>query len=589
MLKRWNILSQPDAFITKKLSDELGIDSIIAALLVRKNIDTFDKAKSFFRPDINDLHDPFLLKDMDKAVERIISAFNNNENILIYGDYDVDGTTAVAMVFSFFKRLYKNVDFYIPDRYSEGYGVSFDAIDFAVKNNISLIISLDCGIRDVDKINYAKDKFIDFIICDHHLPPLIMPNAYAILNPKRNDCNYPYKDLSGCGVGFKLLQAFCTKLDRAFDEIQEYIDLLAVSIASDVVPVTEENRILAFFGLKKINTNPRAGLEALLKCINLNRIEEKNDKLPSKNGNIFRKELNLADLAYIIGPRINAAGRIESGSKAVELLMCDEINHANVLANYINSNNNTRKNLDSKITIEAIKLIENDFSLASAKSSVIYNPQWHIGVIGIVAARITETFYKPTVVLTNKNGLIVGSARSVKNFDIYEAIDSCSDLLEHFGGHKYAAGLSLKPENLLSFKLKFEEVVANTINENALIPEIDIDAIIDFHSITPKFVRILKQFAPFGPDNTAPVFFASNVKDTGYVSIVGNNHLKLNLIQPPFFENIFGAIAFSQASQLQNISSGKLFNICFSIEENEWNGNSSIQLNIKDIRLSNDR
>ena len=413
-----------------------------------------------------------------------------------------------------------------------------------------------------------------------------MPEAYAILNPKRHDCNYPFKDLSGCGVGFKLLQAYAEKHYLAFEDIEEYLDLVAVSIASDIVSVTGENRILAYFGIKKINTNPRAGLEAILKCSNLIRTDEKAEIQNGTNGNIFKKELNLNDLAFMIGPRINAAGRIESGAKAVELLICDDLNYANVLALYINSNNTTRKNLDSKITTEAIKFIENDPFLQTSKSTVIYQPEWHIGVIGIVASRLIESYYRPTIVLTDKNGLLVGSARSVKNFDIYEAIDSCSDLLEHFGGHKCAAGLSLKPENLKSFILRFEEIVSKTIDHQPLEPEIEIDANLDFHNINPKFIRILKQFAPFGPDNMAPVFITSNVKDTGYASIVGNNHLKLSLTQPNLSDIVLGGIAFSQAQIYESLSSNKMFNICYNLEENEWNGNISIQLNIKDIKFS---
>lgn len=587
MQKKWTMLKQADAKTAEKLAKELGIDKTLAKLLIQKGIDTFDKAKAFFRPSLDNLHNPFLMKDMDRALLRIDRAFSADEKILIYGDYDVDGTTAVAMVYSFFKRIYKYVDYYIPDRYSEGYGISFTSIDYASKNNISLIIALDCGIKDIEKIKYAGEKNIDFIICDHHLPSEKMPQAYAILNPKRNDCSYPFKDLSGCGVGFKLLQAYVEKHHLSFEDIEEYLDLVAVSIASDIVSVTGENRILAYYGIKKINTNPRAGLEALLKCSKLTRTDDKADIVSNgSTGNIFKKELNLYDLAFMIGPRINAAGRIESGLKAVELLISDDINYANVLALYINSNNITRKNLDSKITTEAIKIIENDPFLKTSKTTVIFKPEWHIGVIGIVAARLIESYYRPTIVLTDKNGLIVGSARSVKNFDIYEAIEACSDLLEHFGGHRCAAGLSLKPENLKSFILRFEEIVARTLNNKTIIPEIEIDAKLDFHNINPKFVRILKQFAPFGPDNMAPVFITSNVKDTGYASIVGNNHLKVNLTQPNLSDQVFGGIAFSQAQYYESLTNNKLFNVCYNIEENEWNGNTSIQLNIKDIKFN---
>lgn len=584
MQKKWVIQEQADDDRTASLAKELSIDKILSKLLIQKKIDTFDKAKAFFRPAIEDLHDPFLMKDMEKALERIDRAFKDKEKILIYGDYDVDGTTAVAMAYSFFKRMYKDVDFYIPDRYNEGYGVSLASIEYAAKNKISLIIALDCGIKDADKVKIAKEKNIDFIICDHHLPPENPPEAYAILNPKQIDCNYPFKDLSGCGVGFKLLQAYTEKHYQSFEDIEEYLDLVAVSIASDIVSVTGENRILAYYGLKRINSNPREGLEAILSCSNFNRVDEKADSQPS-NSKIFKKELTLNDLAYMIGPRINAAGRIESGSKAVELLLCDDKSYATVLAAYINSNNNTRKNLDSKITIEANKIIENDEFLRNSKTTVIYKPEWHIGVLGIVASRLTEAYYRPTIVLTDKNGLIIGSARSVKNFDIYEAIDACSDLLEHFGGHKCAAGLSMKPENLQEFILRFEEVVSKAIDHTPMIPEIEIDANLDFHNITPKFIRILKQFAPFGPNNMAPVFITSKVKDTGFASIAGNNHLKLNLIQPSQSDQVVGAIAFSQANHMTAISESKAFDICYTLEENEWNGNTTIQLNIKDIRF----
>ena len=583
MQKQWTIHEQADTEKSDLLAKELGIDKILARLLIQKGIDTFDKAKSFFRPQLEDLHNPFLMKDMEKALERIDKAFASNEKILIYGDYDVDGTSAVTLVYSFFKRIYKNVDSYIPDRYNEGYGVSIASIDFASKNNISLIIALDCGIKDAAKVKYAAEKNIDFIICDHHTPPVEdMPKAYAILNPKRIDCEYPFKELSGCGVGFKLLHAFVESHNMSFEDIEEYLDLVAVSIASDIVPVTGENRILAYYGLKKINTNPRAGLEAILKCSNVERITNTDPE----NKNIFKKELTLNDLAYLIGPRINAAGRIESGSKAVELLLCDDLHYANVLALYINSNNNTRKNLDSKITSEAINIIETDDFLKNSKSTVIYQPEWHLGVIGIVASRLTETFYRPTIVLTNKNGLLVGSARSVKNFDIYEAINSCSDILEHFGGHKCAAGLSLKPEHLKEFIVRFEEIVSKSIDHQPLVPEIEIDSSLDFHNITPKFFRILKQFAPFGPDNMAPVFISTNVKDTGYASIVGNNHLKLSLIQQSISDQVVRAIAFSQAHHLESVSSSKHFDMCYTLDENEWNGNTTIQLNIKDIKFN---
>ncbi len=581
MQKRWNILKEADSNSIDKITKELGIDRVLANILVQRGIEDFEAARTFFRPDISNLHDPFLMKDMEKAIDRIDRAINNNEKILIYGDYDVDGTTAVAIVYSFFKRLYKNVDYYIPDRYNEGYGISKASIDFAVKNNITLIIALDCGIKAGDKIDYANEKGVEYIICDHHTPPEKIPDAHAILNAKRIDCTYPYKELSGCGVGFKLLQGYTIKHEIPFEEIEDNLDLVSVSIASDVVSVTGENRLMAYYGLKRINSNPRASLEALMKCGKFSRTEETADSKPE---NVFKKELTINDLAYIIGPRINAAGRIESGAKAVELLLCEDINYATVLASYIDSNNNTRRSLDTQITAEALKNIKEDSALLNNKSTFVYNPDWHIGVIGIVASRLIENYYRPTIVLSDKNGLIIGSARSVKNFDIYETINACSDLLEHFGGHRSAAGLSLKPSNLAEFQRRFEQEVNDRIDEIMLVPEIDIDSVLDFNSITPKFIRVLKQFAPFGPDNMPPVFISKTIKDTGYASVVGINHLKLNLMQPAVSEQVFGAIAFSQAQHFDYISSNKPFDICYTIEENQWNGNTSIQLNIKDIK-----
>ncbi|MBP7497018.1 MAG: single-stranded-DNA-specific exonuclease RecJ, partial [Bacteroidales bacterium] len=563
MQKRWVIKKKGSEAHINKLAKELSIDKALANLLVQRGIDDFSKAKNFFRPSLDNLYDPFLLKDIDKAIYRIDEAINKNQKIMIYGDYDADGITAVTIVYSYLMRLYKNVSYYIPDRYSEGYGVSKASIDYALKNNFSLIIALDCGIKAEEQIKYAKDNNIDFIVCDHHIPGDVIPDAYAILNPKQPDCQYPYKELSGCGVGFKLMQAYAITHNYLPEDLHDFLDLLAVSIASDLVPITDENRILTYYGLKKINSNPRTSLKALLKLSNLESIglPEDIEKKP------FRREITVNELSFLIGPRINAAGRVDSGFKAVELLISDDFQYTKKLAEYIDANNTVRKNLDSQITFEATKLVANDESKLKNKSTVIYKPGWHIGVVGIVASRLVETFYKPTVVLTDKEGLIIGSARSVKNFDIYNALENCSDLLQTWGGHKLAAGISLLPENLNTFIERFEGIVAANINDYYLIPEIEIDTIISLNSITHKFIKILKQFAPFGPENNTPVFYTEKVRDTGYAKQIGNNnqHLKLNLIQPPIFEDVFEAIAFNQADYYEAISKGQPFNICYTI------------------------
>jgi single-stranded-DNA-specific exonuclease len=566
MEKRWHIKKQGDAESVKLLAEKLNINNHLANLLVQRGITDFEGAKNFFRPQLSDIHDPFLMKDMDKAVQRIKDAIKNNEKILVYGDYDVDGTTAVALVYLYLKNIYSNVDFYIPDRDTEGYGISIQGIDFAEKNEFSLVIALDCGIKAVEKIEYAKSKQIDFIICDHHRPGKKMPDAYAVLDPKREDCNYPFKELSGCGVGFKLIQEYNQKTGEPFKNLEKYLDLVVTSIASDIVPVTGENRILAYYGLKILNSNPRPGIEAILRYSNVIRTETN-----INTGNIFNRELTINDLVFLVGPRINAAGRIESAKNSVELLISENIDSAERVAEQINTLNTERRNLDTQITQQALDMISSNEKLKNSKTTVVFNSGWHKGVIGIVASRLTETYYRPTIVLTKSNDFITGSARSVKDFDIYDAVDACSDLLEHFGGHKYAAGLSLKEENLKAFQERFENVVSDTIEDHMLIPEVEIDAKLNLNDINNKFYRILKQFAPFGPNNMTPMFQTNGLIDTGYARIVGNNHLKLNVVHRDISGYPVSAIAFQQGEHIEYIKKGIPFDICYHIEENNWN------------------
>lgn len=583
MEKRWVLKENGDPEIVDQLCSQLGIDENLVQLLVQRGVTTFEEARDFFRPSLDNLHDPFLMKDMDKAVQRIEDAFKKDEKILVYGDYDVDGTTAVALVYSFLKQHHSKLEFYIPDRYKEGYGISIAGIDYAAENDFSLVIALDCGIKAVEKIQYAKEKGIDFIICDHHRPGETLPPAIAVLDPKRSDCVYPFDELSGCGVGFKLVQAFASKNDIPFETLITYLDLVVVSIASDIVPIIGENRILAHYGLKLLNSNPRPGLEAILTFCRILKRTASSDGTPFEFA--FTKELNINDIVFLIGPRINAAGRIESGSNSVKLLIASSLEAAKESAETVNANNTERRDKDIKTTIEALESIEADPLSSSKKSTVIYNADWHKGVIGIVASRLTETHYRPTIVLTVSNGLITGSARSVKDFDVYDAIDACSDLLEHFGGHKYAAGLSLKPENLDAFIKKFEEVVSATILDEQLIPEVEIDLDMKLSEINSKFIRILKQFAPFGPGNMSPVFRTGGVVDTGNAKVVGKNHLKLNVIHTDIASFPFPAIAFHQGQLIDSVLQGQSFSICYNIEENDYNGSKTIQLNVKDIKL----
>jgi single-stranded-DNA-specific exonuclease len=601
MQKRWVNKPEGDAESIRKMSELLGIDRYLSGLLVQRGISTFEDAKAFFRPSLSKLHDPFIMKDMDRAVDRIEQAIAAQEKILVYGDYDVDGTSAVALVYSFINRLHEPVDFYIPDRYTEGYGISVKGIDYAAENGFGLIIALDCGIKAVEKITYAREKGIDFIVCDHHRPGADLPPAFAVLDPKRADCPYPYKELSGCGIGFKLIQAIAQRRNLPFEDLHEYLDLVVISIASDIVDITEENRVLAYFGLKLINSKPRPGIEALLHYAGVHAkasdivsseksgSEKREARSEIKNGNslCYDKELTVTDLVFTLGPRINAAGRIESGKNSVRLLIAKSLEDARTIAVQINNYNTERKNLDKIATDEAIAMISGDEKLRNAKSTVIFQPGWHKGVIGIVASRLTETFYRPTIVLTSSSAdLITGSARSVKDFDIYEAVDACSGLLEHFGGHKYAAGLSLKPENLEPFREKFEEFVTEKLKDMDLQPELEVDVVLPLSAVNSRFYNILKQFAPYGPGNMAPLFETDGVVNAGGSRLVGKNHIRLTVVHPEISGGPCPAIAFQQGEHFGLIDKGIPFDICYHIEENEWNGQVSLQLNVKDIRFA---
>lgn len=564
MQKRWVVKPKNDVKKIDKLRNELGINAVIADLLLNRNISTFEQAKRFFRPTLEMLHDPFLMRDMDKAITRIERAIGNKEKILIYGDYDVDGTTAVSVVYSFFRDFHSGLGFYIPDRYLEGYGISTKGIDYAAENGFTLIIALDCGIKAIEKVNYAKSKNIDFIIGDHHLPGATIPDAIAVLDPKRLDCPYPYKELSGCGIGFKLIQAFIQKNGMDIQLAYQYLDLVAVSIASDIVPLTGENRILTHFGLKKLNTNPSCGLQAL---INLS---------SNKTG-----QFSVNDIVFQIGPRINAAGRIEHARDAVKLLISKSLQEAKAYSATVDDQNNLRKDFDLRITEEALEIINGDERLKQRKSTVLFKEDWHKGVIGIVASRLTEKYYRPTVILTQTNGHIAGSARSVLGFDLYEALSECSDLLEQYGGHKYAAGLTMRLENVPAFQERFELVVSNSIKPEMLQQEVLIETEISLSGIDAKFYRILKQFEPFGPQNEAPILLTRGVRGNGY--IVGSNHIKITVTQGD--SAAFECIGFGLSSYIDYINSGQAFDICYTIEENNWRGKRNLQLNIKAIRF----
>lgn len=569
MGKVWNIKKEGDINIIKHLSAALNVNMVIANLLAQRGVTSYAEAQTFFRPKLTDLHDPFLMKDMDKAVERLERAINNQEKVLIYGDYDVDGTTSVALMYTFLRTRIQNLDYYIPDRYSEGYGISKTSILYAAEQKVTLVIVLDCGIKAVERIQMAKDLGIDFIICDHHNPDDIIPNAVAVLDPKRPDCNYPYKELSGCGVGFKLLQAYSKMNDIPFSEIAELLDLLVVSIASDIVPVTGENRVMAYYGLKKLNSSPSIGLKTIMKYSGFN-----------------SEEISISDIVFKIGPRLNASGRIEHGKKSVAILTATNEKEAMLLGDEINSYNEIRKTLDRDITQEALAMIERNPDHDAKNATVLYNRDWHKGVVGIVASRLTEHYYRPTVVLTESNGMATGSARSVRDFDLYEAIGLCSDLLESYGGHMYAAGLTMKIENIYEFSRRFEDIVTRLITDKQQTESIEAEAKILLSDITPKFYRLLKQFAPFGPHNMIPVFITENVLDSGSSRPVGKNmeHLKLDLIEATSNSSQFSAIAFNQAQHFEAISQGLPFDICYSIAENEFRGKTSLQLYIRDIQ-----
>ena len=568
--KKWIVKEPGNPALVRQLSAELGIDQSLANLLVQRGIKNFNEAKDFFRPQLSALHDPFLMTDMYAAVARLDKALQQKERILIYGDYDVDGTTAVALIYSFLRSFSSSISYYIPDRYIEGYGISYLGIDTALEQGVTLIIALDCGIKAIEKVQYAKERGIDFIICDHHLPDEKLPDAVAVLDPKRADCHFPFDDLSGCGVGFKLLQAFCQQRNIPFSELIPLLDLLAVSIASDLVSITGENRILAHFGLKQLNESPRKGLLSIIKLAGLE-----------------KHQITIDDIVFKIGPRINAAGRMESGKTAVDLLISLTDDDAQQIGATINTHNNDRKSIDREITQEALGMVKTALDLTISKSTVVYNPNWHKGVVGIVASRLVETYYRPTIVLTQSNGFVTGSARSIPGFDLYEAIEACSDLMENFGGHMYAAGLTMKEEHLPIFRERFEKIVAEKVTDEMLTPMVNIDTFLDFKQITPKFFRLLKQFQPFGPGNMSPVFITENVYDNGNGRLVGSEggHLKLELIQEDEPYRPISAIAFNQSEHFDYMQGGNPVDICYSVAENYYRGIANIQLRIKDIKV----
>lgn len=561
---RWKVKSKPDPQKVTELANALNVEDYVATLLVQRGIETFDAAKKFFRPSLDHLHDPYLMKDMDKAVARIELAIAQQEKILVFGDYDVDGTTAVSLVSSYLKSYYSDVATYIPDRYDEGYGISFKGIDFADDNDFSLIIALDCGIKSIDHVAYAKERNIDFIICDHHRPGESLPDAVAVLDPKRDDCNYPYDELCGCGIGFKLIQALGKNRNQTIEDLTEYLDLVATAIAADIVPMTGENRVLAYFGLQVINSNPRPGIKAL-------------------TYQIKKQVLDITDVVFIISPRINAAGRIKHGNHAVELLSEFDFEQAQQFALEIEKNNTDRKELDKQITIEALSQIEQNNEIEGF-TTVVYQENWHKGVIGIVASRLMETYYRPTLVFTKSGDKLAASARSVKGFDIYNALEACAEHLEQFGGHMYAAGLTLKEENYLAFKQAFEKVVSETIDPELLLPEISIDLEIDFSQITPKFLRIINQFEPFGPLNMTPIFMSKNINDTGFPKLMGADQSHLKLFVKQNNSQGIAAIGFGMGNKLNLVTNKKPFNAAYCIDENEWNGTVSIQLRLRDIK-----
>ena len=579
--KRWEVKTQGNPQTVSHIASVMKISPVLANLLVQRGIDTVDKVKKFFNPQLQDLHDPFLMKDMDRAVKRVEEAVERGEKIMVYGDYDVDGTTAVALVYKFLRQIgHKNLMFYIPDRYTEGYGISHRGIDIAHRKGVKLIIALDCGIKAVEKVDYATEKGVDFIICDHHLPAEEIPRAVAVLDPKRTDCTYPFDELSGCGVGFKLVQAYAQKHNIPFSEIVSLLDLLVVSIASDIVPLVDENRILAHYGLKILNSSPSEGLSSIIRICNL---EQHN--------------ITIDDIVFKIGPRINAAGRMRmderdensvpsGGYAAVKLLVEGDETAASEFGEVIDSFNQDRKSIDRSVTQEAHDYIESHPELKQRKSTVIYNPKWMKGIVGIVASRLIETYYRPTVVLTMSNGFVTGSARSIPGFDLYQAVESCSDLLENFGGHMYAAGLTMRPENVEEFTRRFNDYVEANINPQILVPQVDIDSMLLFSDITPAFHRELNKFQPFGPGNNAPVFATCGVTNGGDAKLVGADaeHLRMDLTQKQKPNTTIQTIAFQQPTHYEWVRSGRPIDICYQIVENHYRGNVTTQLRIKDIK-----
>ena len=566
MQKKWNILPV-DTIKTLSIYEALKVNKSLCAMLVQRDIDTYEKAKHYFRPQLSDLHSPWLMKGMDKAVDRVISAFNSKEKILVFGDYDVDGTTSVAAMFQFIQNIYPEVEFYIPHRYKEGYGVSQIGIDYAKRQGITLIISLDCGIKSVDLIAYAKQKGIDFIVCDHHLPDKRLPDAIAILNAKQIDCTYPYKELCGCGVGFKLMQALAEKLQLPNESYLQYLDLVATAIAADIVPMTGENRILAYYGVKKVNENPCAGIKALMTLAGV------------------KKEMHITNLVFVIAPRINAAGRMDDAKKAVQLFIEQDASKAIELAGLLHSDNTDRREADSSITQEALAMLEADESLKNKKTTVLYQPHWHKGVVGIVASRLIETYYRPTIVLTLNDGIVGGSARSVTKFNLYEAIHACREHLLGYGGHFAAAGMTLQPEQVIPFTNAFEKVVSETITDDALIPEIIIDAEIKLSDITMGLYKLISQMEPFGPDNMRPVFITRKVMDTGHSRILKEQHIRFVVKQG---DTIVNGIAFNMAEKFSLLQMNEPVDIVYTLELNEWNNETNIQLRVIDMKLSID-
>ena len=564
MAFRWTASPKLNDQKVSQLAELINVPNMIAQLLLQRGIETFEQAKKFFRPQLQDLYDPFLMKDMDKAIDRLILAMQKHERIMVYGDYDVDGTTSVSTVYSYFKKFTSNLEYYIPDRYKEGYGISKIGIDFAKEQGISLIIALDCGTRSIELIDYAKSLGIDFIVCDHHLPGDELPKAVALLNPKRSDCDYPYKEMSGCGIGFKLIQAYAIANELPIEDVYKYLDLVAVSTCSDIVDIRDENRILVYYGLKKLNENPCIGLQALLQSYQI------------------KDEYEVSDIVFGIGPKINAAGRIADAKSSVKLLIEEDFHHAMNLAKTLIENNTERKDIDNDITKEALEILENNADLRQKKSTVLYSEKWHKGVIGIVASRLIETYYKPTIIFSEVNSMLTGSARSIKNFDIHDAIGACGDIVVQYGGHKYAAGLTIKKESFDIFTERFEEIVRTKCNDELLTPEISYDTEINFDEINAKFFTLLDQFKPHGPGNMTPIFRTNQAFDAGS-KIVKEKHLKLQAYQNG---KKFDGIGFNMSELFPVISKNQAFDVCYSLEMNEFKGQKNLQLKIRDVKAS---